>query len=633
MTKPDDIHGNERALPKPKRCAIYARYSSDLQRPASIDDQIRKCRQLCERNHDWIIVEEWVLADREVSGRSLVGRVALAALKEAAKRKPRPFDCVIIDDTSRLGRNVPDVLKLAEVFEHYGVSIQFVSPSLHSGDPNFRQLLIFKSMMDEQYSMNLADKVWRGLEGRVLKGYNATGACYGYRTVEEKDPNGRGDGVLGVKLEIVVEQAKIVQRIFTMYANGSSFDRIARELRADGIAPPRAPHRKSVQAWSADGISEILRNKKYIGINEWGRRKNVYDPETGRTVVKQRPESEWVRCVNKEWRIVSDELWQKVQDEVARKRRHGIPKEGGLTRSRQYLFSGMMSCGFCGGSVRIVDGSGEIMRYGCGIHRDKGACANSATIRQDHLEKELLSWLTHDLLEGNRLDQATNAFHEQVYQRVSELQGEARKRAVNAPELRKELAQKQQEAWGLTDCLVENGRQSLPTVRARLAAAEARIAEIEGILARAKEPEPIVAFTAKDIKEHLLDKLRDLQSALISSPQIGKQTLPKYIGKITFTPGEDNGKRVLHVVVEFKLGGGNSGVVLTGSVDAFSQQYGFNTITVTGLAIDACRVYRKRAPLPILPKRNGAPPAASANMPNPNLAADSFMPANEAGAA
>lgn len=167
------------------------------------------------------------------------------------------------------------------------------------------------------------------------------------------------------------------------------------------------------------------------------------------------------------------------------------------------------------------------------------------------------------------------------------------RRAVNAPELRKELAQKQQEAWGLTDCLVENGRQSLPTVRARLAAAEARIAEIEDLLARAKEPEPIVAFTAKDIKEHLLDKLRDLQSVLISSPQIGKQTLPKYIGKIAFTPGEDNGKRVLHVVVEFKLGGGNSGVVLTGSVDASMQQYGFSTITVRGLTLDTSRVRRK----------------------------------------
>lgn len=30
------------------KAALYARYSSDLQNPQSIDDQIRECRQLAE---------------------------------------------------------------------------------------------------------------------------------------------------------------------------------------------------------------------------------------------------------------------------------------------------------------------------------------------------------------------------------------------------------------------------------------------------------------------------------------------------------------------------------------------------------------------------------------------------------
>jgi hypothetical protein len=60
------------------------------------------------------------------------------------------------------------------------------------------------------------------------------------------------------------------------------------------------------------------------------------------------------------------------------------------------------------------------------------------------------------------------------------------------------------------------------------------------------------------------------------------------------TPGEIDSKRVFHVTVEFELGGGgNSDVVLTGSVEAISQQYGFSTIPVTGLTLHTRRTQRK----------------------------------------
>jgi len=74
--------------------------------------------------------------------------------------------------------------------------------------------------------------------------------------------------------------------------------------------------------------------------------------------------------------------------------------------------------------------------------------------------------------------------------------------------------------------------------------------------------------------------------------------------------------------------------VLTDSMDAFSQQYGFNTIAVTGLTIEACRLYRKRAPLPTSTTPDDASPAALANVvPDPNLAATTDTPASDLGAA
>ena len=45
------------------RCAMYARYSSDQQRPESITDQIRHCRQEASRHPDWVVLDDQIYAD------------------------------------------------------------------------------------------------------------------------------------------------------------------------------------------------------------------------------------------------------------------------------------------------------------------------------------------------------------------------------------------------------------------------------------------------------------------------------------------------------------------------------------------------------------------------------------------
>ena len=234
------------------------------------------------------------------------------------------------------------------------------------------------------------------------------------------------------------------------------------------------------------------------------------------------------------------------------------------------------------------------MWYGCSARRYKGACTNAVQIRRDRLEAQLLPWLTRDLFLGNRLDQAAILFHAMAQRSISELQAEARRNAVDGPELRKELERKKQEASNLADVLASQGRNSSPTLLSRLQAAEGRMWEIDRLLARAKEPEPILGSSVDEVKRFLLSKLDDLLSVVASSPQVGRQILQRHIKKITLTPGQIEGKRAFHVAVEFELGiGGNSGVLLTGSMDASMQQYGFSTITVSGLTLDTSRVRRK----------------------------------------
>jgi hypothetical protein len=49
------------------RCAIYGRFSTNMQRAASIDDQIRQCREYAARQEGHVIVEEYVRSDQALT--------------------------------------------------------------------------------------------------------------------------------------------------------------------------------------------------------------------------------------------------------------------------------------------------------------------------------------------------------------------------------------------------------------------------------------------------------------------------------------------------------------------------------------------------------------------------------------
>ena len=66
---------------RPRRTAIYARFSSDLQDARSVTDQIELCREHARRQH-WVVVQ--VYANKAISGATMHGRVALLRMVEDA---------------------------------------------------------------------------------------------------------------------------------------------------------------------------------------------------------------------------------------------------------------------------------------------------------------------------------------------------------------------------------------------------------------------------------------------------------------------------------------------------------------------------------------------------------------------
>jgi DNA invertase Pin-like site-specific DNA recombinase len=80
--------------------AIYARYSSENERPESIADQISACRRLA-KTESLVIAEDHIYADQAQSG-ARSDRPALASMLAAASSGD--FE-VLVDDLSRLARD------------------------------------------------------------------------------------------------------------------------------------------------------------------------------------------------------------------------------------------------------------------------------------------------------------------------------------------------------------------------------------------------------------------------------------------------------------------------------------------------------------------------------------------------
>ena len=364
------------------RCAVYARFSSDLQRDTSTQDQFRNCRGLAARKN-WNVVDEYVRSDEGISGASLDDRTGLLELIAAAKQQPRPFDRLLVDDTSRLARNLEDAIRVVKTLEFYGVHVVSATQGIDTQDRSSRSLIALFGLMDEEFLVGLADKVHRGQLGRTLEGYTAGGKSYGYKNNPIYHPTRKGlhgsKAVIGVELLIIEEEAAVIRLIFDLYEKGHGFAAIAKALNSRGIPSPSTRN-----PWGASSIKGILHNERYHGWLVWNKTRKVRNPETGRKERRTRSADEWVRVHAPDLQIVTEEQWERVQQHLkqidARFRPYQVGGFHRTARSKGYLFSGLF-CGQCGGKINVTvsrakKSGGRYVAYGCHNYRYCGKCKN-----------------------------------------------------------------------------------------------------------------------------------------------------------------------------------------------------------------------------------------------------------------
>jgi site-specific DNA recombinase len=525
------------------RCAIYSRYSSDRQSPYSIEDQVRKCSEFAQRQ-GWEILDGHLYADRAISGVS-ADRDGLKRLMAAAATKA--FDVALIDDSSRLSRNLSDALNLAGQLRFNGVRLIFVSQGIDSDSEQGEVLLATHGIVDSLYIRELGKKTHRGLEGKALHSLHTGGKVFGYRSVPIEDPERKDQYgrplISGARLEINPDEAKTVLSIFRLYADGLSIKAVAKTLNAAAVRSPQ-PRAGRQQSWAPSSVRVILRNERYHGIVTWGRTRKMRNPANGRRISRRKPESEWIKIAVPEQQIVDDKLWTRVQGHLEYVNRvfGDRGRKGGLLRSRaassRYIFSGLLKCGCCGSNFTIVSGAGKNHRaaeYGCPAHVGRGTCVNGRRVPSDILETELLGKLQRDVISPAAVDYVVLRLEEEVDKRFgrmdSDLAEMQRRKAVLGTELQN------------LQRMCAEGFDS-PTIRAGITVREHEINELvtRGVGRRNNSVRPQVRNLRRFVESSMGD-IRSLLAETHTNSALTRMALSKHLEEIILLP-EGKGRTV-----------------------------------------------------------------------------------------
>lgn len=368
------------------KTAIYARYSSALQHPSSIEDQIAVCRRNAARM-GCEVLDDHIYADHEVSG-SEDRREGYQRLLEAARKKA--VDAIIVEGQDRLWRNQAEMHAALNRLQFWGIKVLSVATGTDLTDRAGKLIATVMGWKDEAFLDDLRDKTRRGMLGQVSRRMTVGGRAYGYQS---EPVYNEAHQVIGYRRVIDPEEAEVVRRIFTLYDQGMSPKKISRLLNEERVPPPRPTTGRKTRGWTWTTISGspkkligILHNPAYIGKVVWNRSEKKRDPDTGKRVMRMRPQEEWVTVEAPDLRIIPDDLWESVQARRAGRRQ--VARGNLRGRQPKYLFSGLLVCQECGSNYIIHTGR----YYACSAHVNRGPsiCSNGRFARRDRLEEVLL---------------------------------------------------------------------------------------------------------------------------------------------------------------------------------------------------------------------------------------------------
>ena len=338
------------------KVASYCRVSTDKDDQAnSFESQQRYFKEYIDRQPDWELYE--IYADKGITGTSTKKRVKFNQMINDAHMGK--FNIIITKEVSRFSRNILDTISYTRELKALGVYVIFLNDGIATSDADAELKLSIMGSLAQEESRKTSARVKWGQARRMEQGVVFGRSMLGY---DVKDG----------KMTINPEGAEIVKLIFHKYGNekkGTSV--IARELREAGYKSYTGNTK-----WSNTHIIKILKNEKYVG--DLVQKKTITPDYLTHAKKYNHGEEELICIENHHEPIIDRDLWNLVQEELAKRNLHA---DYGKGHSNRYVFSGKIKCGECGASFvsrqrKRKDGS-TYKRWGCitaanegRVHRD-----------------------------------------------------------------------------------------------------------------------------------------------------------------------------------------------------------------------------------------------------------------------
>ena len=538
----------------PQTVAVYARFSNDqLQRDASIDDQVRTCTEAALA-HGWALDPSLTFSDAGISGAQMATREGIQSLLHRIENdNATTFHGVLFDDSSRLGRNLSEVLSFCKICEFHQVFLYFVNQELDSRDPNFYQVIIQYASGDEQFLKKLKHAVTRGQKGRIAEGMIHGGRYYGYKTEAIVDPTKRSTAsklaIKGVKLLIDDVEAAAVRAIFGWAEEGRSFRQIARACADADYSRPNTTL-ETAGIWTADNIGSIVNNRLYCGFLIYGKKTTVKHPITGKIQMRRVPESQWTIKHFPHLAIVTAEQWDRVQSVIDSRKSIGIVRMAGTAKrdisAPISLLSGLLFCDRCGNpfvvaSKRRLNGRSLMCKS---FRYERQKCSCSLPIDEVLLETRIVEHLVNRILAHNPLDSAIDAFHQALNAQIASAD-EARKKAEASSAA---LLREQNRVGRERENIIASLREIGPTesLKCEFARIEARLKQIEEQLPPTNQRKPS-RVSMEDARAFIHTQAHRLTELLLADRNSTRQAMLRFVGPLRLCLDADHTPPTFHV--------------------------------------------------------------------------------------
>lgn len=337
------------------QAAAYARYSTEHQTTSSIAYQMEKIEEYCKKNQIILAAKYF---DEAYSGTNIQRPQFQKLCRDAAAKK---FDAVVIYDISRGSRDVSDWFNFRKQMAMLGVKVVSVEDKI--GDilnPSDYLTELITVGLGQHHVLTSRQKSMDSIATKAKSGVFLGGTPnFGY-DIENK------------KYVINPQEAKIVKKIFALYASGKSYDDILKE-----IGSVKGKRGKTI---GKNSIHYILKNERYIGVYTWCK---YHHKIMGKYIGKTYNEN-YVRIEGAIPAIIDSDTWKAVQKRMENKKQRACNKA-----KRDYLLSGLIECSECGGTFvghTSTNKKGYSTRYYCCGNKYRNHTCKAKNINADEIE-------------------------------------------------------------------------------------------------------------------------------------------------------------------------------------------------------------------------------------------------------